>query len=93
MLVMLRVALPLFFSVTDCAALVVPTVWLENVRLLGVRLTGEEVPRIIHTWLDDPLAVAWMISVFCVLLDASTSSPLAWFLMRYPFPDCVTNQC
>ncbi len=37
--VMLNEALPLFVSVTFCAPLVVPTLWLANVRLVGDRLT------------------------------------------------------
>ena len=35
MLVMLSAALPELVSVTACEALVVPTVWLLNVRLVG----------------------------------------------------------
>src|SRR5437016_14500472 len=39
MLVTLSAAFPVLFSVTDCAALVVPTSWFANVRLVGERLT------------------------------------------------------
>ncbi len=41
---MLNVALPVLVSVTDCAALVVPTAWLGNKRLAGERLTAGAVP-------------------------------------------------
>src|SRR5579864_3794733 len=39
-LVMLSAALPLLFSVTVCAALVVFSVWLANVKLAGDKLTA-----------------------------------------------------
>jgi len=39
MLVMLNAALPVFVSVTACAALVVPTCWLVNVKLDADKLT------------------------------------------------------
>ena len=35
-----RAAVPVFVSVIVCAALVVPTVWLPNVRLAGDKLTA-----------------------------------------------------
>jgi hypothetical protein len=35
---------PLLLSVTVCAALVVPTFWLANVRLVGARLAAGAVP-------------------------------------------------
>src|SRR5206468_10420164 len=38
MLLMARVAVPVFDSVTVCAALVVPTVWLAKVSEVGERL-------------------------------------------------------
>ena len=38
MLLMLKASFPWFWSVTVCAALLVPTVWLENVRLEWDRL-------------------------------------------------------
>src|SRR4051812_36231436 len=41
-LLTLSAAPPLFVSVTDCAALVVPTVWPANVRLPGVSDTAGE---------------------------------------------------
>ena len=44
MLEMVNGAPPLFVSVIVCAALVVPTGWLANVRLAGDRLTAEAVP-------------------------------------------------
>ena len=40
MLWMVRAALPLLVSVTDFAALVVPTVWFAKLRLAGERLTA-----------------------------------------------------
>src|SRR5574337_64510 len=40
MLVMFSTALPVLVSVTDCAALVVFTVWLANVRPAADRLTA-----------------------------------------------------
>ena len=40
MLLIDREAVPVFFKVTVCAALVVPTVWLANVRLVGDKLTA-----------------------------------------------------
>jgi hypothetical protein len=39
-LVMLKLALPVLLSFTLCAALVVPTFWLLNVRLVGERLAA-----------------------------------------------------
>src|SRR5260370_354279 len=48
MLVRLSEALPVFESVTDCAALVVPTVWLAKASEVAERLTtgaGPEVPK------------------------------------------------
>jgi hypothetical protein len=48
MLLIVRVALPVLESVTVCAALVVPTVWLEKVSELGETLAtgaGPEVPK------------------------------------------------
>src|SRR5207248_6548505 len=39
MLVTLSAVFPVLFSVTVCAALVVPTSWLANVRLVEERLT------------------------------------------------------
>jgi hypothetical protein len=38
-LVILKVALPVLVRVTVCAPLVVPTVWLENVKPAGAKLT------------------------------------------------------
>ena len=43
-LVMLKAALPALLRVTASAALVVPTNWLPNVRLVGKRLTPEGAP-------------------------------------------------
>ena len=40
MLLIERAAVPVFVSVIACAALVVPTVWLANVRLVGDKLTA-----------------------------------------------------
>jgi hypothetical protein len=40
MLVMVKAATPLFVSVTVCAALVVPTIWLLKVRLVGASTTS-----------------------------------------------------
>jgi hypothetical protein len=40
MLVNESVAVPVFFNVTVCTALVVPTAWLANVKLVGDRLTA-----------------------------------------------------
>ena len=48
MLLMARVAVPVFDSVTVCAALVVPTVWLAKVSEVGERLAtgaGPEGPK------------------------------------------------
>ena len=42
MLVIFNVAVPVFFSVADCAALVVLSTWLAKVRLLGVKPTAGE---------------------------------------------------
>lgn len=39
MLVMVKAALPVLVSVTDCDALVVPTTWLANVKLVAVKDT------------------------------------------------------
>jgi hypothetical protein len=39
-LLIVRVAVPVFFKVTVWAALVVPTVWLAKVRLVGDKLTA-----------------------------------------------------
>ena len=39
-LVNVKVAVPIFFTVTDCAAEVVPTAWLPKERVLGFRLTA-----------------------------------------------------
>jgi hypothetical protein len=39
MLVMLNAALPALLSVMTCPALVVPTSWVANVRLVGEKLT------------------------------------------------------
>ena len=41
---MVSVALPLFVNVTLCAALVPPTGWLPNDRLLGDKLTDATAP-------------------------------------------------
>src|SRR5581483_2175306 len=39
MLVIVKIEVLVFFTVTDCAALVVPSGWLPNVRFGGVKLT------------------------------------------------------
>src|SRR5437868_4651428 len=39
MLLMVRSAVPLFLSVTVCAALVVPVFWFPKLRLVGLKLT------------------------------------------------------
>lgn len=44
MLEIVKGAPPLFASVTVCAALLVPTNWLPNVRLAGDKLTDEATP-------------------------------------------------
>jgi hypothetical protein len=38
-LMLLSVPAPVFVSVTDCAALILPTPWLANVRLVGASVT------------------------------------------------------
>jgi hypothetical protein len=65
MLLMVREAVPVLVSVMDCAALVVFTVWLENVRLAGDRLTpGDEVPVPVRfTVWGLPLALSVMVIV------------------------------
>src|SRR5437764_15173523 len=45
MLVTLSATFPVLFSVTVCAALVVPSSWLANVRLVEERLTLAPPPR------------------------------------------------
>jgi hypothetical protein len=42
MLVIFNVAVPVFLSVTDCAALVVLITWLAKFRPVGVKLTAGE---------------------------------------------------
>ena len=44
MLVMLRVAAPVFIKVTDCGALVVPTSWFPKVNEVGERLAPGAAP-------------------------------------------------
>jgi hypothetical protein len=44
MLVMLKLPLPVLFSITVCEELVLPTFWLANVKVEGVRLTVGCVP-------------------------------------------------
>ena len=44
MLLMVNLAVPVFLSVTVLAALVVPIAWVENVRLVGDKVTfGAEI--------------------------------------------------
>ena len=47
-LVMVSAAVPELVSVTVCAALVVPTSWLVNVRLVGERLTLAPPPEALY---------------------------------------------
>ena len=61
MLVTLSAAVPEFVSVTVCAALLVPTAWLANVRLVGERLTPALPPPL------PPSLYAVMISI--VVMD------------------------
>jgi hypothetical protein len=44
MLLSVSAAVPVFFSVTACAELVVPTVWLANVKLAGDNPTAGAKP-------------------------------------------------
>ena len=62
---MVSEAVPVFVSVMDCAALVVFTVWLANVRLVGDKLTpGEDVPVPVRfTVWGLPLALSVMVIV------------------------------
>ena len=49
MLVMLNAAVPVLVNVTACAALVVPAVWLANVRLVGTSVAAGPFPVPVST--------------------------------------------
>jgi len=88
MLVMVRVALPLFVSVTGSGMLVVPTVWLPvNERLRGTSVTTGATPvplRVIVRGLPLPLSV---IVIAPVLLPRAVGVKVA--LMVQPEPEAT----
>jgi hypothetical protein len=64
MLVMLKAAFPVLLRVTFCAALVVPTFWLLNVRLVGERLVPAAAPvPVTLTVCGLPAALSEMLTV------------------------------
>ncbi len=71
MLVMLRATLPVFVSVTFCAALVVPTSWLAKVRLAADRLTTGAVPVPVR------LMVCGLPAALSVMLTEAVRVPVA----------------
>jgi hypothetical protein len=66
MLLRVSVAVPVFLSVTALAALLVPTAWLENARLVGARVTADWSPvpvSVIVCGLPDALSVTVTVPV------------------------------
>src|SRR5437763_1975739 len=66
-----KVAVPVFFSVTTCAALAVPTVWLPKLKEVGERLTaGVPVPD------DTPLPLRLTFCGLPVALSLTVTVPV-----------------
>jgi hypothetical protein len=69
MLVKVRVAVPELVTVTDCAALVVPTAWLAKVREVGERVTAAAVA------VPDKLTVCGLLLALSVIVRVPVTGP------------------
>lgn len=84
MLVMLKAAVPLLVSVTGCAALVVPSACVPNVRLVADKLTAGAVPvpvRLIDCGL---LAALSVIVTMPVLVPVAAGSKVTLIVQLAP---------
>jgi len=99
MLVILKAVFPVLLRVTLCAALVVPTFWLLNVRLAGERLVAAAAPvpvrlticglpaalsEILTAAVRVPAAVGVNVTLIVQLLFAATELPQVFVSAKSP---------
>jgi hypothetical protein len=74
-LLMLAAVVPVFFTVTVCDELVVPTVWLPNVRLVGDKVNAVDAAIVIDSCFVAVDPVASVTSTVNVLVPALAGVP------------------